>query len=62
VVQRVGDHDLRALLDVIDFGQREHDRRAADQGIQVIDCELARCDEPSRVSAADFAQLLVSLC
>jgi hypothetical protein len=32
------------------------------EGVQVIDCELAQRDEPSRVSAAHFAQLLVSLC
>jgi hypothetical protein len=31
-------------------------------GIQVIDCELARRDEPSRLSAAYFAQLLLSRC
>lgn len=32
------------------------------EGVQVIDCELAQRDEPSQVSAAHFAQLLVSLC
>jgi hypothetical protein len=32
------------------------------EGVQVIDCELAQRDEPARVNAAHFAQLLVSLC
>jgi hypothetical protein len=41
---------------------RALDLVAASRSIQVIDCELAGHDGSSRVSAAHFAQLLISLC